>query len=71
MTMTDADYWLQRYAAAIENAVDAPGGRSRTAYLDLANHYWAMHLMVRGLPATAPAPGTGGGASGLVMRWAA
>ena len=70
MTMTDADYWLQRYATAIENAVDAPGERSRTAYLDLANHYWSMHMMVAGLPAS-PAPGTRANASALVLRWAA
>ena len=71
MTMTDPDYWLQRYATAIENAVDAPGGRSRCAYLDLARHYWSMHLMVRGTPASKPISDTEGSASELLMRWAA
>lgn len=70
MTMTESDYWLQRYAAAIENAVDAPGNRSRTAYLDLANHYWSMHMMLAGLPVS-PAPGTGANPNSLVLRWAA
>jgi hypothetical protein len=71
MTMTDSDDWVQRYATAIENAVDAPTGRSRNAYLDLAGHYWSMHRMVRGLPDRARAPRTGEGADGLLMRWAA
>jgi hypothetical protein len=56
MTMTDPDYWLERYAAAIENAEDATGERSRTAYLDLAQHYWAMHMMVVGQPRSTPLP---------------
>ena len=67
MTMTDSDYWLQRYATAIEHAVDAPGGRSRTAYLDLAHHYWSMHMMVRGQAGSSPARH----ADGLIMRRAA
>jgi hypothetical protein len=71
MTMTDSDYWLQRYATAIENAVDAPGDRSRIAYLDLARHYWSMHLMVRGLPMSSPAAGRGNKSNDLLMRWAA
>ena len=71
MTMTDPDYWLQRYATAIENAVDAPGDRSRTAFLDLARHYWSMHLMVRGQPLSSPTPGRGNKCNDLVMRWAA
>lgn len=71
MTVTDPDYWLQRYAAAIESAVDAPGGRSRTAYLDLARHYWSMHLLVEGQPALKPPPRTGDNAAAIAMRWAA
>jgi hypothetical protein len=71
MTMTDSDYWLLRYATAIENAVDAPGDRSRIAYLDLARHYWSMHLMVRGQPQSPPGPGRGNKRSDLIMRWAA
>ena len=67
MTMTDPDYWLQRYAAAIENAVDAAGDRSRTAYLDLARHYWAMHMMVIGQPRSTPLPA----ADAFVQRLAA
>ena len=70
MTMTDPDYWLQRYATAIESAVDAPGDRSRTAYLDLAQHYWSMHMMTGGLPAP-PTARAGTNADALVMRWAA
>ena len=42
------DYWLQRMAQAIEDAMDASGERSRRAYMDLACHYWSMHIMVRG-----------------------
>jgi hypothetical protein len=71
MTMTDSDYWLQRYATAIENAVDAPGGRSRNAYLDLARHYWSMHMMVSGLPGGPPPPQDGAWADALLLRWAA
>ena len=71
MTMTDPDYWLQRYAAAIENAVDAPGNRSRTAYLDLARHYWSMHVMVSGPAGSTPAPRAGRLSDAVAMRWAA
>jgi hypothetical protein len=71
MTMTDTDYWLQRYAMAIENAVDAPGDRSRTAFLDLARPYWSMHLMVRRQPLSSPNPARGNKCNDLVMRWAA
>lgn len=71
MTMTDSDYWLHRYATAIENAVDAPGDRSRTAYLDLARHYWSMHMMVRGLPDAMSTCPAGHNTNASVMRWAA
>ncbi len=42
------DFWLKRLALAVEQAVAAPGERSRGAYLDLARHYWAMHVLVHG-----------------------
>ena len=42
------DYWLRRLALAVEHAAAAPGIRSRAAYLDLARHYWSMHVMVHG-----------------------
>jgi hypothetical protein len=71
MTMTDSDYWLQRYATAIEKAVDAPGGRSRTAYLELARHYWSMHAMVSGLPYAPPPAEAGSRGDALLIRWAA
>jgi hypothetical protein len=71
MTITDCNYWLQRYATAIESAVDAPGDRSRTAYLDLARHYWSMHMMVRGQTLPPPAAGRGNKSNDLVTRWAA
>lgn len=71
MTMTDRDYWLQRYATAIENALDAPGERSRAAYLELAHHYWSMHQMVSGQPAAPPTAARRQNADSPVMRWAA
>ena len=49
MTGPDKDrYWLLRFAQAIENAIDAPGERSRGAFFDLADHYWSMHVLVHG-----------------------
>lgn len=71
MTMTDPDYWLLRYASAIENAVDAPGDSSRSAYLDLARHYWSMHMMVCGPAVAAPAGSSANGGDALVLRRAA
>jgi hypothetical protein len=54
VTGPDPDkYWLQRFAQAIESAVDAPGEQSRTAYMDLADHYWSMHVLVHGRSAAA------------------
>jgi len=41
-------YWLLRLAQAMEKAGKAPTEQSCTAYLDLARHYWFMHLMVNG-----------------------
>ena len=46
MVPTESDYWLRRYETAVVNAADAPGERSRTAYLELAQHYWSMHAFV-------------------------
>ena len=71
MTTTEPDYWLDRFASAIEHAVDAPGDRSRTAYMDLARHYWAMHTMVHGRPASTIPPLSGGKSDEFVLRWAA
>jgi hypothetical protein len=70
-------YWLQRFAQAIESAVDAPGEQSRKAYLDLADHYWSMHVLVHGLSNSARnrPPGSGPGArrsdSAPALQWAA
>ena len=63
------DYLLDRFAGALENAIDAPGERSRSAYMDLARHYWSMHVMVHGGAACPPADASGGGGSPL--QWAA
>jgi hypothetical protein len=65
------DYWLERFAAALENAIDAPGERSRTAYVDLARHYWSMHVMIHGGPALPPFPPQSANGGGLLLRWAA
>jgi hypothetical protein len=76
--MTDsnnADYWLQRLVIAAEKAADAPGERSRAAYLDLARHYRSMYLMVHGrarstsLPFEAAARAAESG--GAPLQWAA
>ena len=71
MAATDStDYWLERFAGALENAIDAPGERSRTAYMDLARHYWSMHVMVHGGSASRPvSPQSIGG--GALLQWAA
>jgi hypothetical protein len=77
VTGQPSKYWLQRFAQAIESAVDAPGEQSRKAYMDLADHYWSMHVLVHGLPNSARArkPGFGTGArhsnSSLELKWAA
>lgn len=68
------DYWLKRFAEAIEKAAAAPGEPSRGAYLELARHYWSMHAMIHGksqsVPPNFPAP-CSGRADTLVLRWAA
>lgn len=38
------DYWIERLAETVDKAIEAPSERSRLAYLQLARHYWAMHL---------------------------
>ena len=42
------DYWVLRLAQAVESAIEAPTDRSRIAYLELARHYWSMHVMING-----------------------
>lgn len=42
------DYWLLRLAQAMRKAVIAPSDRLRSAHLDLARHYWSMHVMING-----------------------
>jgi hypothetical protein len=77
VTGQPSKYWLQRFAQAIESAVDAPGEQSRKAYLDLADHYWSMHVLVHGLPPSSKArpPGLGTGPrhsdNAAALRWAA
>lgn len=71
MTTTDRNYWLQRYETAIGNALSAPGDRSRVAYLDLARHYWSMHMMVLGRPTSTPIPAAVAEIDTPLMRWAA
>ena len=68
-----ADYWLKRFATALEKAVDAPGEPSRNAYMELARHYWSMHSMVHGKsPSSAPIAEQGLIRSGeLALKWAA
>lgn len=46
MVPTESEYWLRRYETAVVNAADAPGDRSRRAYLELAEHYRSMHAFV-------------------------
>ena len=77
MTSDANKYWLHRFAEAIEHAVDAAGEQSRSAYMDLADHYWSMHLLVHGAPRpiriralplrTPAAPGD----AASPLRWAA
>jgi hypothetical protein len=43
-----AEYWLLRLQHAVESAASAGSERSRSAFLDLAGHYWSMHMMVHG-----------------------
>jgi hypothetical protein len=42
------DYWLDRLTQAFERAAEADSAQSRCAFLALAHHYCAMHLMVHG-----------------------
>jgi hypothetical protein len=71
MTMTERDYWLGRYETAVANAAAAAGERSRAAYVDLAHHYWAMHMMVVGRPTSTPVPQAMAPADAPLIRWAA
>jgi hypothetical protein len=71
MVPTDPDYWLQRYETAMIDAADAPGERSRIAYLDLARHYWSMHMLVLGRPTSTPLPENADRRDESLMRWAA
>ena len=69
-----ADYWLNRFATAMDKAASAPGEPSRTAYLELARHYWSMHGMVHGrdccVPAHFPADASPR-LQDIILRWAA
>jgi hypothetical protein len=47
-TSTSRDYWLKRLVQAIDSARCAPSDRSRMAYLELAQHYRAMHELING-----------------------
>jgi hypothetical protein len=77
VTGQPSKYWLQRFAQAIESAVDAPGEQSRKAYMDLADHYWSMHVLVHGLPRSSKNRPSAAGASGprsdnsAALQWAA
>jgi len=71
MTITHPDYWLGRFNRAIEDARIAPGEGSRTAYLDLASHYWAMHMRVNGRPDTSASLGKDGQAGAISLKQAA
>jgi hypothetical protein len=77
VTGQPTEYWLQRFAQTIESAVDAPGELSRKAYMDLADHYWSMHVLVHGLPRSsrprrlAMGPGARRSESALALKWAA
>lgn len=72
MAATDStNYWLDRFASALENAIDAPGERSRSAYMDLARHYWSMHVMVHGGAAWPAVSGQSANGGGLLLQWAA
>lgn len=71
MTTTHPNYWLDRYTTAIESATNAPGERSRSAYHDLARHYWSMHQMVAGRNGSAPVPLPVCPNDALTARWAA
>ena len=77
MTGQPSKYWLQRFAQAIESAVDAPGEQSRKAYMDLADHYWSMHVLVHGLPRSSKGRPLAAGARGprsdnaAALQWAA
>jgi len=37
-----ADYWHTRYLQALSKVEASESSKARSAYLDLASHYWAM-----------------------------
>jgi hypothetical protein len=49
--MKMANYWYSRYLETLTRADTASSERVRLAYLDLAEHYQAMHRLCRHYPA--------------------
>jgi len=71
MVPTESDYWLRRYETAMVNAADAPGERSRSAYLELAQHYRSMHAFVLRRVDSTPVPAGILQGNEPLIRWAA
>lgn len=46
--INSSGYWVSRLAEAVDNGLVASNEPARNAYVDLARHYWSMHLMVNG-----------------------
>jgi hypothetical protein len=63
MTHANGDFWLDRLAETVENAVAARTDRTRAAYVELARHYRSMYkLTQRPAPRLAPARPAGSSA---------
>lgn len=45
-----SNYWYSRYLETLSQADSASSERVRMAYLDLADHYQAMHRLCRHYP---------------------
>lgn len=71
MVPTESDYWLRRYESAVANAADAPGERSRTAYMELAEHYRSMHAFVLKRTKATPVHNKALEQDEPLIRWAA
>lgn len=59
MNFNHGDFWLDRLAETVENAMAARTERTRAAYVELARHYRSMYKLtqrpVRRLAAAQPA----------------
>ena len=45
--IVDSHYWLRRHDEAARQAAEAISERARDAFMELAGHYWALHVQAQ------------------------